>query len=150
VVRNRHVLFLFRLIAGGVFVWSGLLKAVHPLDFAQSVANYRLFPPWLSLAAGLALPWVEVVAGALLAAGLLRRAAALVVSGLLGFFIILVAVTMLRGLDLSCGCFGSLSGRVGWALLLQDAALLYLALSVFLSPGSFLSLDSALPGFRRP
>jgi putative oxidoreductase len=142
-VRNKYILLAFRLIVGGVFVWSGLLKAVHPLDFAQNVENYQLLPRLLSLVVGLALPWVEMAAGLLLVLGLFRRGAALAAAGLLGAFIILISVTIVRGLDLSCGCFGSLSGKVGWTLLAQDVVLLAMAVNILLSPPAHFSLDSA-------
>jgi uncharacterized membrane protein YphA (DoxX/SURF4 family) len=90
---------------------------------------------------GLTLPWVELAAGLLLVLGLFRRAAALVAAVMLAGFILLVAVTMVRGLDLSCGCFGSLSGKVGWTLLIQDILLLVMAASVLLSSDPRLSLD---------
>ncbi len=140
-VRNRYILFAFRLIVGGVFIWSGILKAIHPLDFAQNVSAYKVFPGWMSLAIAACLPWVETAAGVLLVGGLFRRGAALVTSGMLAGFIILVAGTMARGLDLTCGCFGSLSGRVGWPLLVQDIVLLYLSLNLLLSSRSFAELD---------
>ncbi len=136
------MLFAFRLIVGGVFIWSGMLKILHPLDFAQNVAAYELFPQWMSLLAGLALPWVEAVAGLLLVLGLFRRGAALVAAGLLLSFIVLVAVTMVRGLSLTCGCFGSFSGKVGWTLLVQDVMLLILSLNVLTSRSIWLALDN--------
>ncbi|MCJ7611965.1 MAG: DoxX family membrane protein [Candidatus Aminicenantes bacterium] len=142
-IRNKYILLAFRLIVGGVFVWSGLLKAVHPLDFAQNVENYQLLPRLLSLVVGLALPWVEMAAGLLLVLGLFRRGAALAAAGLLGAFIILISVTMVRGLDLSCGCFGSLSGKVGLKLLAQDIILLVMAVNILLCLPSHFSLDSA-------
>lgn len=147
-IRNRHILFVFRLIVGGVFIWSGMLKILHPLDFAQNVAAYELFPKWMCLLVGLALPWVETAAGVLLVLGLLRRAAALIAAGLLAGFIILVAVTMIRGLNLTCGCFGSFSGKVGWPLLIQDILLLYLSLNILASSRDFFSLDPKRPDIR--
>ena len=140
-IKNRIARLVFRLIVGGVFIWSGTLKVLHPLEFAQNVAAYELFPQWMCFLAGLTLPWVELAAGLLLVLGLFRRAAALVAAGMLAGFILLVAVTMVRGLDLSCGCFGSLSGKVGWTLLVQDILLLVMAASVLLSSDPRLSLD---------
>jgi putative oxidoreductase len=141
VVKNKYALLAFRLIVGGVFIWSGALKILHPLDFAQNIAAYELFPKWICLLVGLALPWVEEVTGLLLVLGLFRRGAALVASGMLAAFILLVSVTMIRGLSLTCGCFGSFSGKVGWTLLVQDVVLLFLALNVVISSLSFLALD---------
>jgi len=139
--RNKYLLLAFRLVVGGVFIWSGMLKVLDPLGFAQNVEAYELFPRWMCLLVAVTLPFVEVVTGLLLVLGLFRRAAALIACGLLSGFIILVAVTMVRGLDLSCGCFGSFSGKVGWPLLVQDIVLLFMALYVFLSRNTFLSLD---------
>lgn len=139
--RNRYLLLAFRLIVGGVFIWSGALKAVQPLAFAQNAAAYELFPRWMSLLIGVSLPWVEVTTGVLLVLGLFRRGAALVACGMLAGFILLVCVTMARGLSITCGCFGSLSGKVGWPLLAQDAVLFAMSLGVLLSPGAIFALD---------
>jgi hypothetical protein len=74
--------------------------------------------------------------GALLITGILRRPSALLASGLLIGFIILVGITMARGIDTDCGCFGSLSHRADWWLLLQDGVLLLMSLCVlFAKPG---------------
>jgi uncharacterized membrane protein YphA (DoxX/SURF4 family) len=140
-MKNKHFLLGFRLIVGAFFVWAGALKVFHPLGFADDIMAYGLFPRGLALIAALTLPWVEVVCGALLLIGLFRRAAALVIAALLVAFIILVVITMARGLDLVCGCLGALSGKVGWKLLAQDIVLLFLALTVLGSRSTALSLD---------
>lgn len=133
-IRSRAVLVLFRVAVGGLFIYSGIVKVLDPLGFAQDVRDYRVVGQALSFLAAVVLPWLEIFAGLFLASGLMKRAAAGIVSGLLIFFIVLVAVTMIRGLDVDCGCFGALSRRAGPGLLLEDAAMLYMALCVLFEP----------------
>jgi putative oxidoreductase len=130
-IRNRWLLLVFRLVVGGVFIWAGVLKVVDPLGFAQSIMNYQVFPRTLAFITALVLPWMEVIAGGLIIVGLFRRSSALLVSLMLSGFIGLVALALARGIDTSCGCFGSLSRRADLTLILTDLGLLYLALCVF-------------------
>jgi uncharacterized membrane protein YphA (DoxX/SURF4 family) len=132
-IRNKWVLFGCRLVVGGLFIWAGVLKIIDPLGFAQSITNYRLFPHELAFIIAIILPWVEVLSGACLISGVFRRSSALIISILLVGFISLVAVAILRGIDTTCGCFGSLSRKADLKLILMDAVLLFLTLNVFLA-----------------
>ena len=127
-VRNKALLLVFRIVLGGLFVYAGIVKVLEPLDFAQNIRNYDLVGQSLSFIAALVLPWIEILAGAFLVAGIWKRGAALVVTGLLVFFIVLTAVTMARGLDVDCGCFGSVDRKAGLGVILEDLAMLYLGL----------------------
>ncbi len=133
-IRNKAVLVAFRIVLGGLFVYAGAVKIADPLDFAQDIRNYRLVGQALSFVAAVVLPWLEVLAGAFLVAGIWKRGAALVISGLLVFFIVLTLVTMARGIDVDCGCFGSLSRKSGWGVVLEDLGMLYLGLCLLLVP----------------
>jgi putative oxidoreductase len=132
-ITNRHVLFLFRLIVGGVFIWAGALKIADPLGFAQNIENYRLFPHILSFFLALTLPWIEVVAGAMLILGVWRRPNSLITSALLAAFIVLVFTAVVRGIDTDCGCFGSLSGKADVKLMITDISLCFCSLNIFLA-----------------
>lgn len=132
-IRRRWLLLLFRIIVGGVFVWAGVLKIIDPLGFAQSIENYQVVPRPVAFVVALILPWVEVLSGAFLILGVLKRSSALLISLQLIGFIGLVALALARGIDTSCGCFGSFSRRADLSLILTDAVLLVLALCVFLA-----------------
>lgn len=134
-IRNRTLLVLFRLVLGGLFVYAGVVKVLDPLDFAQSIRNYDLVGQSLSFVAAIVLPWVEILAGVALAAGVWKRASALIITALLVFFILLTLVTILRGLDIDCGCFGALSRKSGLGVILEDALMLFMSLAVLFSPG---------------
>jgi uncharacterized membrane protein YphA (DoxX/SURF4 family) len=130
-VRHKTALLVFRVVVGGLFVYAGAVKVLEPLDFAQNILNYRLVGQSLAFITALVLPWLEILAGAFLVAGVWKRGAALVVSGLLVFFIALTAVTMIRGLDVDCGCFGAIDRKAGLSVILEDLAMLYLGLCLW-------------------
>jgi uncharacterized membrane protein YphA (DoxX/SURF4 family) len=131
-VRNRALLIAFRVVLGGLFVYAGAVKVLDPLDFAQNIRNYDLVGQSLSFVAAIVLPWLEILSGLFLIAGVWKRGAALVISGLLVFFIVLTVVTMIRGLDVDCGCFGALSRKAGLSVILEDLAMLAMGLVLLL------------------
>ena len=133
-VRHKALLVVFRIALGGLFVYAGAVKAAAPLDFAQSIRNYQVVGQSLSFMAALVLPWLEILAGAFLIAGIWKRGAALALSSLLVFFIALTIVTMIRGLDIECGCFGAVDRKAGWSVILEDLGMLYLGLCILLAP----------------
>ncbi len=132
--RNKTVFLVFRLVLGGLFIYAGAVKVLDPLGFAQDIRNYRLVGQTLSFVAAVVLPWLEILAGAFLVAGVWKRGAALLISGLLVFFIVLTLVTMARGLDVDCGCFGSLSRKSGWGVIVEDLGMLAIGLTLLLAP----------------
>jgi len=129
-IRNKHVLCAFRLIIGGLFIYAGVIKIADPLGFARDIRNYRILPPAACLFIALALPWFEALSGAFLIVGIFKRTSAWLLSFLLAGFIVLVIITMARGLDVDCGCFGSLSRKADWRLILEDALMLYMSLQI--------------------
>jgi uncharacterized membrane protein YphA (DoxX/SURF4 family) len=133
-IRNKAVLLVFRLVLGALFLYAGAVKVGQPLNFAQSVRNYQLVGQSLSFIAALVMPWLEILAGAFLIAGVWKRGAALALSTLLVFFVALTVVTMIRGLDIDCGCFGAVDRKAGLGVILEDLGMLYLGLCILLVP----------------
>jgi len=132
-IKNKAFLVLFRLVLGGLFIYAGVVKVLDPLGFAQDIRNYRLVGQSLSFIAAIVLPWLEILAGLALAAGVWKRASALIISGLLVFFILLTLVTIARGLDVECGCFGALSRKSGLGVILEDLGMLFMGLVLLFS-----------------
>lgn len=107
---GRDILgLLARLAVGGVFVYAGLMKALAPAEeFAFAIEGYRVLNAQLSLYAANLMPWIELWAGLLLAAGVFTRGNALFIGAMLCGFELLLGQAWLRGLPVtSCGCFGS-------------------------------------------
>lgn len=129
-----------RILLGGIFIYTGLPKLLRPGDFARLVYGYQILHSDLVNLAGITLPWIEMVAGTLLVIGLLPRSSAAVLAGMLGLFLAAGFLALVRGLEISCGCFFPFMGgeELGWDLLVRDAALLLLAAQVMVWPSTFL------------
>ncbi len=126
--RWRFLNIALRLILGGVFVFAGALKIYEPAKFALDIANYRLVPHILINLFAITLPWVEVLAGLLLIAGVWLRASALIVLAMTIMFFLAISSALARGLDIECGCFGTVGGRkIGLTSLAFDTGLLCMA-----------------------
>jgi len=117
-------------ILSGIFLVSGFAKLLDPHAFVKDVMNYRLFliQPLHMLAIWLIMLEIFVAIG--LWFPFLQRGSAWIIAGLMSFFIVLIAITMIRGLDITCGCFGPGSQKVGWQKIFENIGLL--ALSLFL------------------
>ncbi len=130
--RDKLLPIALRWILGGVFIVAGVPKILQPGEFAVAISNYRLLPhEWINLVA-ITLPWIEVIAGLMLIVGAWVRASAVVVLGMMVMFVTVIAYALARGLNIECGCFGTVAGRkIGLMSLATDAALL--GMSVWLS-----------------
>lgn len=70
------------------------------------VKAYHVLPEGVAGAWAAVLPWLEVVAGGCLLAGVWVRGAAVLVGGLVCSFTVALGLNIARGVDMSCGCFG--------------------------------------------
>ena len=128
-----------RLGLAAVFLVSGVLKAVDPDATYVAVRAYDVLPKaGVALVAGV-LPWLEIVLGLLLLAGLATRVVAVASAGLLVVFIAGVTQAWARGLSIDCGCFGGGGavdpGQTTYGLeLLRDAGFLLMAAWLIVRP----------------
>jgi putative oxidoreductase len=130
--KKREAVFLtVRLVIGGVFLCAGIVKIAYPESFAGSIAAYRLLPWFGNYLAAAVLPWLETVCGVLLITGWRVRGTAAVVTILLLVFMAALASTIVRGLDIDCGCFRQKGTKTSaWTALGRDALLLMGAITV--------------------
>ena len=134
-----------RVYLGGVFLLACGHKLANPEAFALDVATYRFLPLWAVNAFALVLPWVELLAGTLLVAGVRVRAQALLIALMMLAFLIALGHALHLGLDMSCGCFASSGAEadpISWKTIVRDGAWLALALYV-------LALDRRPLGIER-
>ncbi len=87
------------------------LKLLDPNDFAQAIANYKLLPDNFINILAIILPWIEISAGLLLLFGVSVKENSIIISGMLIIFIIAIAISLARGLNIDCGCFGTANGN---------------------------------------
>jgi uncharacterized membrane protein YphA (DoxX/SURF4 family) len=114
-VRGRYLLpgaaLLARLLVGGIFVVAAIPKLGDTAAFADGIRAYHLMPPALVVPVAIALPWVELLAGAYLLAGYMSRWAGLATAGLLIVFVVALTDALVTGNTAhSCGCFGRGAG----------------------------------------
>jgi uncharacterized membrane protein YphA (DoxX/SURF4 family) len=116
---RRAVMWIGRLVLGGIFIYAGYAKIVlptmHPRPpigialslFALQVDSYQLLPPSAVNFVAHTLPFAEIALGILLIFGWKLRIWATVTSLImLGFFAAVVRSYAL-GLQINCGCFAN-------------------------------------------
>jgi uncharacterized membrane protein YphA (DoxX/SURF4 family) len=126
ILSSRPLQVLARLILGGIFIYASLDKIVHPLEFAKIIKNYQILPDFLITLPALILPWLELLAGVFLIAGIWTRSAALLLSMLLLAFVLALGVNAVRGINISCGCFSTSASDTenAWVLIGRDLLIL--------------------------
>ena len=117
---------VFRLAFGAVFVWASWDKLLYPQAFADVISNYKILPGFLINPVAVILPWTEMVCGVSLVVGFVRGGSLLTLNGLLLIFLMALALSLYRGLDISCGCFslGQDGEKIALETLARDAVLL--------------------------
>ena len=114
-------LLILRLSLGGLFVFAGLTKLANPSAFLTDVENYRLLPYVPAVAFSLYLPWLEIFGGACVVFRKLYPGALAILLGLIVLFTAALLSAWARGLDISCGCFGTerATANYPWHLLIE-------------------------------
>ena len=122
------MVWLMRLVVGGVFVFSGFSKAIDPWGSYYKFNEYLLTLGWdnllaQSLFASFAVPIVEFALGVLLLVGAYRRVAPVL---LLLFMLVMTPLTLWLALTDAvpdCGCFGDALVLSNWATFGKNVAL---------------------------
>lgn len=116
------------------FLYAACPKIVDPRQFRIDISNYKILPDEYTNLPALFLPWLEAFAALALVWPRTRRAGAVLIAGLLLFFIWAVYdAAIVHGLDISCGCTGKDSGHAGWTTIIRNLVLLAATgVSVFL------------------
>jgi uncharacterized membrane protein YphA (DoxX/SURF4 family) len=98
--------WLSRLILAGIFLYSGYIKWESPLLFEAVLYTYDLFPNSYVPYIAQYFPWVEMTLGLILLIGFKKkiRYSAGAATLLLIFFITILTITYLRGIEADCGC----------------------------------------------
>ena len=140
---NKFLLLLFRIIVGFVFIYAGILKISDPAGFSDAINNYDLLPLSFVNFFAISLPWIEVVAGLFLLFGISVKENSFIISVMLVAFILAIAISLGRGLNIECGCFGTNSGtKVGIIKLVENIILFIFSFVLIKFDSVFLSITS--------
>jgi uncharacterized membrane protein YphA (DoxX/SURF4 family) len=110
--RNRTSNIIWHIldfVLAGIFVYAGALKAIDPVQFASDIDNYKILPWPASVALAFYLPWLEILCALALVFRVLYRGAVSILMMLIVTFTLATIAAKVRGLDITCGCFGHVS-----------------------------------------
>ena len=131
-----------RVAIGIVFLVAGAAKVGHAAEFAVEIAGFRLLPPAVIGPMALGLPLLEIVLGACLVLGVFTRTVGWIAVAVFAVFDLAIASAVVRGMTVSCGCFGPNDTTVTtWAEVARDAVLVVVAIVVALRAPGMLALD---------
>ena len=96
-------------VLAGIFIYAGALKAFDPVQFAHDIDNFKLLPWPVSVALAFYLPWLEILCALGLVFRFLYRGALSILTASILVFTLAITAAKVRGLDITCGCFGHAS-----------------------------------------
>ncbi len=136
------LVLVLRIVLGAIFIVAGASKVGHADMFAAQIAGFRILPQPVIAPVALGLPFLEILLGGYLILGLFTRASAWAAVVLLAAFDVAIASAVVRGMTVSCGCFGPNDATVTtWAEVARDAVFVLLAVIVALRAPGALALD---------
>lgn len=142
---RRVIIWLGRLVLGGIFMYAGYSKIFLPTfiprplfalkfslaanlsNFAFQVDSYKLLSPGGVSFVSHTLPFAEIVLGLLLLIGWQLRIWATLITLLILGFVGVVTRAYLLHMDINCGCFATPEPLTGWTVV-RDSALAALAI----------------------
>jgi len=118
-------------IVGGIFVYAGALKVLDPVQLANDIDNYKILPWTIGVGLAFYLPWLEMFCGLALILRRLYLGGLSILTALVAVFLIATIAARVRGLDITCGCFGHASQNWSFpAHLALDLAILGVLLAL--------------------
>jgi putative oxidoreductase len=134
-IKHRTLNILWRIVefaVAGIFIYAGALKALDPVQFASDIDNYKILPWPVSVALAFYLPWLEIFCALGLVFRLLYRGALSILMLSILVFTFATIAAKIRGLDITCGCFGHASQHWSFpAHLATNLAILAALLALF-------------------
>jgi putative oxidoreductase len=124
------------LVIGGVFIYAGVIKVLDPVQFANDIDNYKSLPWFVSVRLALYLPWLEILCGIALVFRFLYRGGLSILTALILVFIGVTVAAKVRGLDITCGCFGHASEHWSFSQHMALDLAIFIALAALLSAGN--------------
>lgn len=98
-----------QVLVSAVFIAAGSIKLFDPTGFASDIANYHVVPWPVGVSVAFYLPWLEILCGVVLLVGAFKGGSVIILTCLTIVFIVATLSAKLRGIDISCGCFGHAS-----------------------------------------
>src|SRR5690606_12547548 len=139
---KQILLMLVRLVAGGLFIFSGLINVNDPVGtsikfeeyfdvFSFDIAPFFVYLKDISLPLAVILVVLEVVLGVMLILGVKLRLTVILLSLMILFFTFLTFYSAYFNKVTDCGCFGDAIKLTPWESFYKDIFLLVLIAILF-------------------
>ena len=113
----KFIVNLSRLFVGGLFIFSGFVKAIDPLGTSYKIGEYftefgLMFLEPVTLPISVVMIVLEIVLGVTLLLGYQMKLTSILLLLLIFFFTFLTGYTSITGNVTDCGCFGDQVARL--------------------------------------
>jgi len=85
------------------------IRLADPAGFANNIDNYKILPWTIGVGLAFYLPWLEIFCGVALIVRRLYFGGLSILTALISIFVVATIAAKVRGLDITCGCFGHAS-----------------------------------------
>jgi uncharacterized membrane protein YphA (DoxX/SURF4 family) len=145
---NEYNILTARIFLGMLLMIASSDKIGDPGLFARAIEDYRIVSGTSAMALATVLPWIELLCGLFLVAGILVPASSLVAGSLLGVFTLAVLSALLRGLDISCGCLSQdpVLSQITWLKIGENVILIAVAFYLYHAKNPRFSLEQYIRG----
>lgn len=145
-LENDEAAFLMRALLGLVLIAASLGKLGDTNAFAAAIGNYKMSVPAVALTAATVIPWLEILCGLALLVGVFHKGASAIVIGMMIVFTSAIVAALIRGLDISCGCFSldPESTKINWLKIVENSLYLVMAVYVYAARNSRHTLEDYL------
>lgn len=132
---NQYVTLALRLLVGLTFLFASIEKITETGEFATAIANYKIISGSSTLVVATILPWIELLCGLAVLSGIYFRGAILLLFTMVSIFTLAVISGLIRGLDISCGCFTLDPNvhRIAWQKVVENLGLIAACALLFYS-----------------
>lgn len=131
VLELNWIQIIIRFFLGFIFIYAAIGKISAPHEFAVAISNYQLFPDFSINFLAVFVPWLEIVCGFGLLFGVYVKENSVIYLSLITLFTLAIIISLLRGLDIDCGCFGyEDSSKVGIVKIGENIVLILLSVFV--------------------
>ncbi len=128
--------FALRVGLAILFIAASYYKIMSPGAFAHQIYNYKILPFAMINPLAIVLPWLQLFCGLALLSNRGVKGASLLLVLMLFTFQIALASALLRGLNISCGCFKSGGNAATWWSFGRDFIFLILAVLQLIRAGA--------------
>ena len=137
VLTHQYLALVLRLYIGGLFIYASMYKINYTAEFADTIASYQIVPYVAVNIIAVVLPWVELISGVLLVAGIRARSAVVFIGLMLIMFSIAIFINLMRDASISCGCFHTIGEKINWWTLVRDIIWSIMTIHIFFFDKAF-------------